>query len=320
METDGAAQSPFDTWREVAQPKAQLWRTAIGIVMAVVIWALWTMLVVVAYLVSRLLSLGDIRHDLDTVINDLIRGATPLDVMALMITFLGLWIGVWVAVRALHGRPLSSILSSERRMRWREFWIGMAIIAVYLALGLTLSALTGNAPRRSGLGLTDWLWIIGPMILLIFFQSSGEELLFRGYVIQNLSARFRSPIVWGFIPAVLFGLGHLGQNGSVAFNAYYFVSTALFGVIAAAVVWRTGGISTTIGMHVGNNIAAFLIAGPDDQMASTQLFLWPSEDMVSSAPFDLLSLSLMLAYVLSPLAPFPRKPLLSRRNETRAAP
>lgn len=305
---------PFERWRDKALPHAQLWRTVIGVVLVIVIWALWTLAVVVSYIVARLMSATQ-AVDVEGLVDGLIRGGTPVDVMVLLATFLGLWLGVWVATRALHQRAMKTIYSADSRLHAREFWAGFAVIAGYLVLGIGLSVASGNGPYRTDLAIEDWAWIVAPVAALIVFQSSGEELFFRGYIIQNLAARFRSPLVWGFLPSVLFGIGHLGQDGSLAFNLYYLASTALFGIVAAVVVWRTGGISAVMGMHVGNNLAAFLIAGPDDSMSSTQLWLWSTEDMVAGAPFDLTAMLLLLAYVASPWAPFPK-----RRKEMRAAP
>lgn len=315
METVEAAEAqPFERWRDKALPLAQLWRTVIGVVLVIVIWALWTMAVVMSWIMTSLMTAQQ-PTDIEALIESLIEGRTPPDVMVLLTTFLGIWIGVWVAVRSLHRRRLVTILASDNHIHWREFALGLAVVAGYLVIGVGLSVASGNGPYRSDIVLSDWAMILAPVALLIAFQSSGEELFFRGYIIQNLAARFRSPIVWGFLPSLLFGIGHLGQNGSVAYNLYYLASTVLFGVIAAVVVWRTGGISAVMGMHIGNNLAAFLLAGPDDTMASTQLFLWRTEDMVDGAPFDLGALALLLAYVASPWAPFAR-----RRKEIRAAP
>jgi membrane protease YdiL (CAAX protease family) len=42
--------------------------------------------------------------------------------------------------------------------------------------------------------------------LVVFFQAASEELVFRGYLPQQLAARGDSPLVWGFLPSFVFRL------------------------------------------------------------------------------------------------------------------
>src|SRR5262249_26600045 len=127
-------------------------------------------------------------------------------------------------------------------------------------------------------------------------------------------------LVWALVPAILFGLGHYGNVQDPLYAAYYVAATVMFAIIATVIVWRTGSIAATIGLHFANNLGAFTIAGPDSSGPGIQLWVWPESDVIAGAPLDLLTLVVMLAFVLSPLAPFPKGQLLARRNETRAAP
>ena len=53
-------------------------------------------------------------------------------------------------------------------------------------------------------------WLIGliPALALILMQVAAEEVAFRGYLLQQLRARFRSPLVWAVLPALVFGALH----------------------------------------------------------------------------------------------------------------
>ena len=87
----------------------------------------------------------------------------------------------------------------------------------------------------------------------------------------------------------------------------------------AAMVWRTGNLSAAIGFHVANNIGALLVLGVEGAAPPVTLYVAPYQAMMGAAPIDVLILGLLLAFVLSPWAPFPKgQPLL--RNHTRAAP
>lgn len=314
--------TPFERWLEPARPKAKYWRTVVGFFIVILVWMAWSAFVIGLAVFQHMMGGAEASPEsVEAAMNSIIAGATPTDVIAIMSSFWGLWFGVWVAARTCHDRTLKSVIAPPGGFRWTGVLFGMLIIAVYIGLGFALTFLLGGvAPYRSALSINDWaIWLI-PFLVLIFLQSSGEEVFFRGYLIQNLGARTRNAFIWGFIPAVIFGIGHYANVSDPVFAAYYVVATVLFALIATAVVWRTGGLAVAMGMHAANNFFAFLVIGPDESMSSTQLWLVSTETVIKGAPFDLISLVLLLVYVLSPLAPFPGEPMIGRRKVTRAAP
>jgi membrane protease YdiL (CAAX protease family) len=145
-------------------------------------------------------------------------------------------------------------------------------------------------------------------------------LFFRGYLVQQLGARFRNPLIWGLLPALVFGWIHYANGSFPEYSYYYVVSATLFALIATVTVWRTGSLSMAMGMHAANNFASFMIVGTSDTMNSTQIWLLDIDDVMKSAPSDMAMLALLLAFVLSPWAPMPKRQLFAFRKEARAAP
>jgi membrane protease YdiL (CAAX protease family) len=238
----------------------------------------------------------------------------------LFATFWGLWLGVWAALRLLNKRSFTSVISHDRRVRLGQFVVGMGLAVGYLAAGMVLSAFSGSTPQRSNLPIETWLLSLAPLVVLIFLQSAGEELFFRGYLTQQLAARVRHPLVWGLLPSLGFGLAHASNGGGdLMFGAYYIVAATMLGLVMTATVWRTGGLSTAMGFHFVNNIGALLMVSVAGSSPPVSLFLISLPDALGSAPADLLMLGLLLAFVLSPYAPLPKDQAL-RKNDTRAAP
>jgi uncharacterized protein len=318
-----AAKDPrsFEAWVDRARPKSQLWRTLLGVLVAGLVWAAWTILVMVIY---GIIAIAVLRHDVQTIANQFGTGSTPLVVMIMLVTFLGMWLGVMLVLWMLHrGQTFGSLFSAEGRIRWREFGIGVVIILGYGLVAIAVYQVVGlgaGAAYRNDISIGEWLVILVPMAVLLFLQSSGEELVFRGYVMQHLAARFRHPLVWGVLPSVLFGAMHYANGSFTEYSVYYVTVTVLFGLIATVTVWRTGSISAAMGMHTANNFMGFMVAGTDDTITSTPLYLSSVNDLMRGAPYDMGLMVLTLAFVLSPLAPFPRRQLFARRKDTRAAP
>lgn len=311
---------PFQRWVDAARPRIQLWRTALGAILVVVIWLVWTLVVGAVAVGFGFISRGAMA----SVMGQSDAPLSYLDVVVttgvLFATFWGLWFGVWAAVRLLSKRSFVSVISHDRRIRLGQFAVGMTLAAGYLAAGMALSAFSGVAPQRSSLPTETWLMSFAPLAILIFLQSAGEELFFRGYLTQQLAARVRHPLVWGLAPSLCFGMAHASNGGGdVQFMAYYVVAATMLGLVMTATAWRTGGLSAAMGFHFVNNIGALLVLSVSGSTPPVSLFVISLPDALGSAPTDLLMLGLLLAFVLSPFAPLPKgQPL--RRNDTRAAP
>ncbi len=311
---------PFQRWIDAARPRTQLWRTVLGAVIIVVVWMVWTLIaggVAVRTGLTTREALMTVMGQADAVLSypEVVKATGVL-----FATFWGLWFGVWAAVRVLSKRSFASVVSHDRRVRLGQFAVGMALAGGYLAAGVALSAVSGMAPHWSNLPVETWLISFAPLAVLILLQSAGEELFFRGYLTQQFAARFHHPLVWGLLPSLAFGIAHAANGGGdLMFGLSYVVAASMLGMVMTAMVWRTGGLSAAMGFHFVNNIGALLVTSVVGSAPPVSLFMQSQADAVGSAPTDLLVLGLLLAFVLSPLAPLPRgQPL--RRNETRAAP
>ena len=305
---------PFQRWVDLARPRAQLLRTAIGSVLVVVAWLAWTM-------ASGLVAIGGGLVNPDALGAAMGQGGaslTHLDaVMAmgvLLATFWGLWLGVWLVAKLLHKRDLSTVLAHDRRIRLDYFLVGMALAAGYLALSLGSIWLSGPPPARSSLPIEHWLIAFAPLVVLIFFQTAGEELFFRGYLTQQLAARIPHPLAWGLLPSLAFGLAHTANGGGDAqFTVYYVAVATLLGLVMTALVWRTGGLAAAMGFHLMNNIGAMLLVGIAGVTPPIALFVMDFGTIMGSASTVVLVLGLLLAFVLSPFAPLPRGQPLRRK-------
>ncbi len=301
--------SLFERWLAPARPKAKVWRLLIGLLIAGVIWVVWQIGLIVGWLALQAVSGGETWPGPEQDLNDLVAGATPAATMVLLASFGGLWIGVFVALHAMHRQTLRSVTSWMSRFRSGEFMVGAGIAAVYLLASGVASFVLGGAPERSEIGLDDWLLLLAPAVFLLFVQTGAEELLFRGYLMQQLAARFRSPLIWAGIPSVVFGLVHFtnGSGISTEYGLFYVAATLMIALTATVLVWRTGGISAAMGLHFANNFGALFLVGSEGPMSSTQLWLWRGADVVATSPVELVLLGLLLAFVMSPWAPLPKR-------------
>jgi membrane protease YdiL (CAAX protease family) len=127
---------------------------------------------------------------------------------------------------------------------------------------------------RPGLDPGLWAMLLPLGLAGILIQTSAEELLFRGYLQQQLAARFRSPLVWMGVPSAIFAVAHF--DPSMGTNAWLIVAwAALFGVLMADLTARAGSIGPATAIHFTNNAIGMLVISPPDYLSGLALFLLP---------------------------------------------
>lgn len=312
---------PFQQWVDNARPREQLWRTAVGVGIIAVAWFAWTFGLLLVGTAAGLVSHDAFMSLFGAAPRSAGYAETVIILLIALATIWGFAFGVWMVLRLLHKRTLATVIGWNRRFRLAQLGVGAMIAAGYLAISLGISVAMGNTPRRSELEIGAWLASLAPIALVIFTQAASEELVFRGYLPQQLAARFSNPLVWGLAPSVAFGLMHAANApGSPTYAAYYVAIATIMGLVMTAMVWRTGSLAAAMGFHWVNNLGALTLAGSDAGPSSLSLFVWSPDELMRGASGELLLIGLLLAFVLSPWAPLPKGQRLARRNETRAAP
>ena len=258
-------QPPF--WQP-AMARAQLWRTALGFALVMAIWMVVSFVVVVGG--ARLLQVP-------TAV--LAAGNDWASAAVFFTSFIGFHIALALVLPLLHRRGYASLLGPTLRLNLRHFAIGTAV-TLAIALGLTvLMALEHLVladelvpPTAQARPLAPWLLGLLPALALILMQTFAEEAVFRGYLLQQLRARYRSAVIWGIGPALLFGLLHFqpGLYGTTNAAAYVLNATVM-GTIAAFVTLRTGNLGAAIGLHFGNN-AALTLFGLEGELSGFSLY------------------------------------------------
>ena len=120
-----------------------------------------------------------------------------------------------------------------------------------------------------------WLLVLPFAVLAIMVQVSAEEILFRGYLQQQLAARFSTPLVWIGVPAALFGLGHY-MPSEAGENANLIVIWAVvFGILMADLTARAGSLGPAIAVHFVNNFIAIAIIAMPDSLSGLSLYHTP---------------------------------------------
>ncbi len=259
-------------WHEqlvgAARARSELWRLGLGVVLVAMV-----VLGLNAALQGLLFSAAPDLY-FDEFANADTQGGTPLAMLILLGSFGFVTIGVFVAARVLHQRGAWSVLG-HLPDTVRQFWQVLKML-VLLGVALTVLPPYGDAlDLQPNLDLSRWLLLLPFSLMAVLVQTSAEEILFRGYVQQQLAARFRSPLVWMILPSALFALGHYlpvqaGEN-ALAIAAW----AGIFGILMADLTARAGTLGPAMAVHFANNVGALLVISLPDSLNGLALYTVP---------------------------------------------
>jgi uncharacterized protein len=174
---------------------------------------------------------------------------------------LGLVGALWLVQRTLHGRTLRSLVTSGPHVSWRRMLAGAGVWAVLLALTETIAALADPGAYRLTIQPGPLAASLLTVVPLIALQAIGEELYFRGYLMQALARWTRARWLLVAAGALLFALPHLVNPEVAAGGWLAAIPYAAMGGFLAAVALRDGRLELVIGLHVVNNVTAAVIVG-----------------------------------------------------------
>ena len=173
--------------------------------------------------------------------------------------FVGL-LFLFIGVKYIHKRTITSLITSRKKVDWKRFFYGffvwgfIAITFSYISILLAPENFIWNFNAK------PFFILVAISFLFIPFQTSLEELLFRGYLMQGLGVLAKNRWLPLIFTSVVFGLLH-GANPEVAklgqLSMVFYIGTGLFYGI---VTLMDEGTELALGLHAVNNItAAFFI-------------------------------------------------------------
>jgi membrane protease YdiL (CAAX protease family) len=242
------------------RPENQFWKYIVG-----------SILIIMASFVGQIPMLLGIVYE--TLVNkkrypssneEVMRFFEPnMTLFLLLISFVFALIGIYFVVRYLHNQTMLSVTTSRPKIDWSRVFFSFFLWAVFTII-TTLFFYWSN-PENFTVNFKPVpfaiLVVIG--VVLMPFQTSTEEYVFRGYLMQgfaNLSGNKWFPLL---MTSVIFGLMHI-SNPEVAkmgnIIMIYYIGTGLFlGIITL----MDEGMELALGFHAANNLVSALLVTSD---------------------------------------------------------
>ena len=180
-----------------------------------------------------------------------------------LIPFVFLFGLMWGIARLVHNRSFLSLITPEKRFNWKRFFQGAFIWVLLIALTCLVEALLYPGRYQINFIPAQFFKFVPLVLVLIPFQTSAEELLFRSYVPQSLALLSKKAFIPVTVSSFLFMLLHLANpevaSGLVLTSAYY-LGTGLF---LAIVTIRDNRMELALGIHMATNVFVSLFVNTE---------------------------------------------------------
>jgi membrane protease YdiL (CAAX protease family) len=216
-------------------------------------------LMVVNYALIKFLNL-----DVDAIMQSEIsrKGANRFLVEMLAPFVIGLGV-LFLWVKYIHYQSITSLTTSRSRIDWKRIFFSFGVWAIITIVLTGIDLFFSPQDYVLNFRLEPFLYLFVIAVLLIPIQTSFEEYLFRGYMMQGIGIMAKNRWVPLMVTSVLFGLMHLG-NPEVEQLGYgimiYYIGTGLFlGILTL----MDEGLELALGFHAANNLIGALLVTSD---------------------------------------------------------
>lgn len=201
----------------------------------------------------------------------------PLSIACLALLF-------WV--KFIHQQSLTSLTTSRKKIDWKRILFSFSLWA-FITIAITAIGYYMTPENFVvNFNLSKFIPFLILAILLLPLQTSFEEYLFRGYLMQGIGVVTKSRLMPLIITSVAFGVMHIANPEVDKLGPIimiYYIGTGFFlGIITL----MDEGLELALGFHAANNLIGALLVTADWTAFQTHSILKDVSE--PSAGFDIL--------------------------------
>jgi uncharacterized protein len=185
---------------------------------------------------------------------------SSLFLFLMIFTFMiALWV-LYICIKYIQKKKFISIVTSREKIDWNRVFYAFALWGIISVIAIFIGMYLSPADYEWNFKPIPFFTLLFVSFVFLPFQTSSEELIFRGYLMQGFGILAKNRWFPLILTSVIFGLLH-GMNPEVEKLGYvlmvFYIGTGLFYGIATLM---DEGTELALGLHASNNIvAAFLV-------------------------------------------------------------
>ena len=201
-----------------------------------------------------------------------------LSVFLLLLSFVVALVFLWLSVKYIHNKPFNVLINPSLKVNWNKIffafalWMGFTILIEFVFFLMQPDIYTFQFDARK-------FFVLLLIAVFVFpLQTSFEELMFRGYLMQGIGLLINYRWVPLVLTSVGFGAMHFMnpevEKFGLGLSMTYYIGVGLFlGILTL----MDNGLELALGVHVATNIYSALFVTFDESAVQTAALFHTSE-------------------------------------------
>ena len=217
-----------------------------------------------------------------------------------LLTFAFGCLGLYLTIKFIHNQSIKSLTTSRDKIDYSRIFYSFSLVVGITVLFMPIDLFLSPDEYELTFNLNQFLILVIICLTLLPLQTSFEEYLIRGYLLQGIGITTKSRFLAFTIPSILFGLLHfanpeIDKLGNAFIFAYIFM-----GFFLGLITMMDEGLELALGWHYANNLMAALFITADWSVLQTDsIYKYIGEPDITSQILPALVIFPILIYHFS---------------------
>ncbi|MCQ6276388.1 CPBP family intramembrane metalloprotease [Bacillus sp. V3B] len=174
---------------------------------------------------------------------------------------------IWLSVKFILKRPLRTLITRENKIDWKKIFWSFKVFSILFLISIFIGYII--SPEDVSLYKFKWIDYVFVFFITLFLtpiQTTLEELMFRGILLQWIGKIIKNPFLLAFIIGGIFGGLHFA-NPEMNSSAFWVGLDYVFvGFMLTYISAKTGNLEFSIAAHAANNMWIYWLITMDDSI------------------------------------------------------
>jgi len=261
------------------------WRYLVGLIIIVIAVIIGQIPFTAAVMIKAFKN-GDNIFQLDE--QNLMSLLEPnLNLFLMLLSFAIGLVGLFMVAKYLHRQSLIQLTTSRPKIDWNRFWFIFILWGIISSSFVLIDYVTSPEDYVINFQLVPFVILCIIAILFVPLQTSFEEYLFRGYLMQGIGVILKNKWAPLLLTSFTFGMLHIANPevdklGNMIM--VYYIGTGLF---LGIMTLMDEGMELALGFHAANNLFTALLVTADWTAFQTHSVLKDMSDPTQAGFVDI---------------------------------
>ena len=210
-----------------------------------------------------------------------------LNLFLMLLSFAIGLVGLFMVAKYLHQQSLIQLTTSRTKIDWKRFWFIFILWGIISSSFVLIDYFTSPEDYVINFQLVPFIILCVIAILFVPLQTSFEEFLFRGYLMQGIGVILKNKWAPLLLTSFTFGMLHIANPevdklGNMIM--VYYIGTGLF---LGIMTLMDEGMELALGFHAANNLFTALLVTADWTAFQTHSVLKDMSDPTQAGFVDI---------------------------------